>query len=574
VRRGLPERGRDLARLDPGAVERVRAEARLDPRDAEELHEALLDTVVLRPDPAWASWFEALAAAGRAARVDPPAGPLWLAAERRSHVEALFPGAPIRPDVRLPSGGADGAAPDDESAAVAAVRGHLAHVGPCTLEGLAGEIGLAPAVVAGALARLEAEGVVLRGAFEAPAGGEGVEFCDRRLLARIHRYTTDRLRREIEPVTAQDLVRFLLHWQHVAPGAAREGRRGLLAVVEQLQGFEVAAAAWEAAVLPARVAGYRTEWLDDLCLSGEVAWARLAPRSPAPGEPNGSGAASGRAPALAPSRATPVSLLLRENLPWLLAAARGAAAPEPPGDGAARDVLDALRSRGALFHRDLAAVTGRPAAEVEDGLWTLVARGLVAADGFGSLRGLLSARGRWARRLVQPEPARLRRGAHGREGAEGRWAVLPPAPPPDAMDVETLADAVAEQLLARWGVVVRDLLARETLALPWREVLRGLRRLEARGLARGGRFVTGFVGEQYALPEAVEALRRIRREAPRGELVRVSAADPLNLVGILTPGPRVPAVRGQVVVYRDGAPLSADDAAQLPRRPAAATGPG
>jgi ATP-dependent Lhr-like helicase len=558
LRRGLPETARDLGRLDPEAIARVRAEARPDCRDAEELHDLLLELVVLRPEPAFAAWFETLAAAGRVARVLTPGGPLWLAAEQRPRVEALFPEARLEPDVRLP--GDVAVAASDEDAAVAVVRGHLARLGPCTAAELVARTGLAEARVPAALARLEGEGFVLRGRFDpARAGGDGeapVEFCERRLLARIHRYTTERLRREIEPVTAQDLVRFLLRWQHVAPGTQLEGRRGLLAAVEQLQGVEIAAGAWEASVLPARVTGYRPEWLDELCLSGDVAWARLAVRA-APDDVVGPDTSPGRG-GMVPSQATPVSFLVRENLPWLLSAARGGAASLPPGPGPTRDVLECLRTRGALFFHDLVAVTGRLRVEVTEALWDLVARGLVTADGFGSVRALLSARSRWTRRAARPASGeRLRRSAQRSGGGEGRWALVPPPPAAGSVDAETLAEAVAEQLLARWGVVFRDLLARETLAVPWREILWALRRLEARGTVRGGRFVTGFVGEQYALAEAVEGLRQTRRRERAGEIVRVAAVDPLNLVGILTPGPRVPAVRRNTVVYHDGAPVPA-----------------
>ena len=563
MRRGLPETARDLGRLDPEAVARVREEARPDPRDAEELHDALLELVVLRPDPAFAGWLEVLASDGRAARALTASGPLWLAAERRPFVEALFPGVRIEPDVRLPDALAARPRPEPEAAIDAAARGHLAGLGPCTAEELAARLGLGAQAVEGALARLEVEGVVLRGQFDparvAPAGGETasaspVEFCDRRLLARIHRYTTERLRREIEPVTAQDFLRFLLRWQHAAPGTQLEGRRGLLAAVEQLQGFEIAAGSWEESVFPARVAGYRPEWLDDLCLSGEVVWARVAPRgAQAVGASDGPTESAKRG-GVVPSRATPVSFVVRDNLPWLLSAARGGMEPVLPGEGPARDVLECLRARGALFYHDLVGATRRLRVEVEEGLWDLVARGLVTADGFGSVRTLLTARQRWARRAVRPSSGtRLRRRAHGQGGAEGRWSLLPPPPEPGAVDVETLAEAVAEQLLARWGVVFRDLMAREALAVPWREILRALRRLEARGTVRGGRFVTGFVGEQYALPEAVDALRHTRRLERSGEIVRVAAVDPLNLIGIVAPGPRVPAVRGTLVAYRDGA---------------------
>jgi ATP-dependent Lhr-like helicase len=562
MRRGLPETARDLAQLDPEAIARVREEARPDCRDAEELHDLLLDLVVLRPEAAYASWFAELTGAGRAARVQTPTGALWLAAEQRPSVAALLPGAPIVPDVPLPAG--IRADIDEEEAAVAAVRGHLGRLGPCTIEDLVERTGLSDARIAGALARLEAAGVVLRGRFDpARADGPG-EFCDRRLLARIHRYTTERLRREIEPVSAQDLIRFLLRWQHVAPGTQLEGRRGLLAAIEQLQGFEVAAGAWEASVLPARVTGYRPEWLDELCLSGDVAWARLALRGPA-ADVGDQEAGPGRG-GMVPSQATPVSFLVRANLPWLLSAARGTATAVLPGPGPARDVLECLRTRGALFYHDLVTVTGRLGVEVTEALWDLVARGVATADGFGSVRALLSARARWTRRAGRPAPAeRLRRAAARGGNGEGRWALVPAASMAERVDAETLADAVAEQLLARWGVVFRDLVARETLAIPWREVVWALRRLEARGTARGGRFVTGFVGEQFALPEAVEGLRQTRRRERQGETVRIAAVDPLNLVGIVTPGPRVPAVRRNAVVYHDGAPVSAGSSGMISR---------
>jgi ATP-dependent Lhr-like helicase len=257
-----------------------------------------------------------------------------------------------------------------------------------------------------------------------------------------------------------------------------------------------------------------------------------------------------------------VAFALRDNMTWWLRAARGSALPGLPGEGAARDILEALRTRGALFYNDIAAVTGRLRVEVEEGLWDLVSRGLVTADGFGSVRALLTARERWAKRAALARGRRLRKGAREMAlGREGRWSLLhAPAPLPESesADVESLAEAVAEQLLARYGVVFRDLVMRETLALPWREILWALRRMEARGTARGGRFVTGFVGEQYALPEAVEALRRTRGRERTGEIVRLAAVDPLNLTGLITPGPRVPAVRGNVVTYCDGLPLTAN----------------
>ncbi len=318
LRRGLPLEQRDLGQLDAEAVARVREEAGAAPRDLEELHDALVGHVVLRPDPALSAWYESLAKAGRATTLRAAAGPLWAAAESLAAACALFPDAEASPPLQLPAALASRPAPSREDAAALAVRGHLASAGPCTAAELAARTGLGDADVSVALGRLEAEGFALRGRFDAaraaePGGAE--EFCERRLLARIHRYTKERLRREIEPVTAQDLLRFLLRWQHVAPGTQRVGRRGVLAAIEQLQGFECAAGGWEAHVLPARMVEYRPVWLDELCLSGELAWARL-------GLPE---AASADEAMAGPSRATLLGFTVRANLGWCLAAARGEA---------------------------------------------------------------------------------------------------------------------------------------------------------------------------------------------------------------------------------------------------------
>jgi ATP-dependent Lhr-like helicase len=312
-----------------------------------------------------------------------------------------------------------------------------------------------------------------------------------------------------------------------------------------LQGFELASGAWEEALLPARVANYRAEWLDDLCLSGEVVWGRLGLRS----EPE---AGAGTRSATVPSRATPIAFACRGDLDWLLCAVRGDIAAQPPPAGPARQVYDALCERGALFLGEIVGAAGLLPVQVEEGLWELVSRGVVTADGFESVRALLGARRRHARARAS-QRRRLRRGAQRGQGREGRWALLTRSAEPVRSD--ELAEAVAEQLLARWGVVFRDLLLRESFEVPWREVLWALRRLEDRGVVRGGRFVTGFTGEQYALPGAVEALRATRRLERKGEIVRLCAADPLNLVGVLTPGPRVPAIRSRSVTYRDGLPI-------------------
>jgi ATP-dependent Lhr-like helicase len=424
------------------------------------------------------------------------------------------------------------------------VRGHLEYRGPSTVADLTEATGLSEGDVTIAAAKLEGEGFAFRGHFTAPDGAE--EFCARRLLARIHHYTQARLRREIEPVTVREFMRFVLRWQHVAQGTKREGRQGVLAVVEQLQGFELATGAWERGILASRVEGYRPEWLDDVCLSGDVTWGRLSIRN---GTPEGE---ASRRPGMTPSRATPITLAIREDLPWLLKAARGGRTPQGPGPGRTEDVLQALRTHGALFTSDLITITRRLPVEVAEGLWEAVARGLVTSDGFDAVRTLLY--GRAVARA--PHRARLRRaGTREATRSAGRWSLVPAAPATE--DADELAEALAEQLLARWGVVFRDLMARESFTVPWREVLWALRRMEARGTIRGGRFVRGFSGEQYALPEAVDSLRAVRKQEAPGETVTLSAADPLNLVGIVVPGARVPALAANSVTYVDGVPEEA-----------------
>jgi ATP-dependent helicase Lhr and Lhr-like helicase len=535
LRRGLPVEPHELGRLDPAAIERVAEQVRPDPRDRHELHDLLLNLVVMRPADDWQPWFDELVAGRRAVRVPGDDGPLWAAVERLPAVRALLPKANPVPPYRSPVA-AD--PPDEETAAADALRGHLECRGPVTTAVLASTCGLPEGLVIRGLAALEAEGFAIRGRFSSAAGAE--EFCSRRLLSRIHAYTRQRRRREVEPVTAQDFMRFLLRWQHVAPGTRREGRFGLLSVIEQLQGFELATGAWESAVLAARVEGYRREWLDELCMSGQACWGRLSVRDAEPEtEPRRSG--------LTPSRATPITLALRDDLPWLLRVARGDATPAEPGGGRTRDVLDALRAHGALFRTDLATLTGRLPSEVDEALWDAVARGLVTADGFRAVRVLLR---RGSAERYAPTIG-LRRGLRASTGASGRWSLLPP--PIDGADRDELAEAVAQQLAARWGVVFRDLVARETLAVPWRDVLWAFRRMEARETIRGGRFVNGFSGEQYAHPDAVEVLKSVRRQQHTGEVARLSAADPLNLTGIVLPGSRVPAIGANTVTYVDGA---------------------
>jgi ATP-dependent Lhr-like helicase len=529
LRHGLPVEARDLAALDAAAIARVRDEVAPAPRDLEELHDLLLSVVLLRPAAAWTEWLAQLAAGGRAAAVvtgaraargwAEPAG-LWCAAECRPLVESMLSGAGFEPDVSAPRGSER--CDDPALAAARTLRGHLDVCGPATAALLASTTALPEPLVAAGLARLEAEGFALRGSFDPSLEGE--QWCARRLLARIHAYTRDRLRREIEPVSPATLLRFLERWQSLAPGTEREGRAGLVAVVAQLQGVEAPAAAWETEILPRRIAYYRPSWLDDLCLSGTIAWARLRVRAA-----DGDGAAALRSRPF-PSRATPLTLVLRADLPWLLQAVRGEAQPVEPAAGASREVIDLLRSRGALFSGEIAAQVRRLPADVDAGLWDAVSRGLVTADGFGAIRSLLTHR-----RGTGPRARLSSRQRFG--GGEGRWSLLPGAEP--VGDREALAETVAALLLRRWGVIFWDLAARESLAVRWRDLLWALRRMEARGSVRGGRFVSGFAGEQFALPEAVEQLRAIRRAGPERGGRPISPSDPIRLArSVLSPGGR------------------------------------
>jgi ATP-dependent helicase Lhr and Lhr-like helicase len=506
LRRGLPVEPRELGRLDPDAIERVQAEASPDVRDPDELHDVLLSLVVARPRREWAEHFSALASAGRAFAVHgPDAGDeLWAAVERRAEIEALFPGACFAPDHPLPPGLVpvlDAAAAEDAAATL--VRGHLDVSGPVTADDLAAATGLPPSSIDIALETLRGRGFAVSGFFEP---GQGEQWCARRLLARIHGYTRERRRAEVRPISRQEWQDFLRRWWHATPGTRLHGRAGLAEAIEQLQGFELPAGEWER-TFAERVESYRAEWLDDLCLSGEVAWGRLSVLEPAA---DGDDPAGGerRDASKTPSRRTPITFMLRQDLPWLLQAHRGAVVPAAP-NGCGQEVLDALRAKGALFHSELQAATGSLPAEVEDGLWDGVARGLITADGFNAIRSLLHARTRFARRQ-QPYRRPGSRGRRGtwRQGVEGRWTLLPAAEPIE--DLEDLAEAVAWQLLLRWGVVFREVYLDERLAVPWREVLWALRRLEARGLIRGGRFVTGVTGEQFASETAMPLLRRRR----------------------------------------------------------------
>ncbi len=541
-----PQSASELGRLDPEAIERVRSEAWPDPENAEELHDALLWLGSLteeetRTMPAWSGWLAALAGEKRVALLKTGQSTLWIPAERLTQFRALWPKAKLQPEIAPP---ADQARTQwaEEQALVEILRGRLEGLGPVTQTALTAPLGLEPAAATSALAALEAEGAILRGRFIPGANDE--QWCDRRLLARIHRYTIRRLRSEIDPVAARDFLRFLFAWQHVDEETRLEGPEALPVVLAQMEGFEAPARAWETEILPARLKDYEPSWLDAQCLAGRSVWARLTP-------PAG---AADRASPVSAVGATPIALLERRHAGlWMsLAPANGAAGPSPR----AQVVLDCLLAQGALFFDELVVAARLLRSEVEVALAELVALGLVTSDSFAGLRGLLAPSGQrkplaGAKRRGRVLPFAIESG--------GRWAIVRRA---NQSGVAGPADEAVEHaaltLLRRYGVVFWRLLAREAGWLPpWRDLLRVYRRLEARGEIRGGRFVAGFSGEQYALPEAVGLMREIRRRPASGQWVSLSGADPLNLVGVLTPGPRLAALAANRLIFRDGLPVAA-----------------
>ena len=545
-RAGEPAAGGDLGRLDPAAIEKVRAEASPQPRDADELHDALLSSGYLtldQIDRIPREFFGELVAKRRAALLTlEDGGSIAVAAERIPEILAVHPSAVVPPDIAPPPSRTVRTWTRDD-ALVELLRGRLTTTGPITADRLAQSLSIAGRDVELALLALESDGAVLRGRFSSPPAASSqqpaaareasTEWCDRSLLARIHRYTLNRLRAEIEPVSASDFMRFLFAWQHVDTGEKLASIDGLREAISMLDGFEAAASAWERAILPARMDAYDPQLLDMLCFTGEVGWARFS--SPTLDAEN--------PPRLVP--ATPVALFLREHTDaWQLLRRDDTST----GDGRREDhlpdtacqVLRLLTARGASFFSDLVATSGLNEDRVRQAVGCLVAAGLVTSDGFAGVRALIRAS-----RGIPPLHDRRTKFA-------GRWTVLSASAATRDSALETFARAI----LRRYGVVFRRILTRESSAVPWRDLTRVYRRLEARGELRGGRFVSGMSGEQFALPEAVERLRAIRRTRATGTILHVSAADPLNLAGIITSGERIRAATRTRIAYRDGVPIA------------------
>jgi ATP-dependent helicase Lhr and Lhr-like helicase len=569
-------------------------------------HASILYTIIAGNG--WNAFFEKLVVEGRAGIASLEGRRYWVAAERARSFAALFPEAgfeQVLADVETVDISRD-------DALLTLVTGWMSHLGPATASELGEILGLPASDMEKALLRMEASGTVLRGSFTSAAGkrtgvsaphdpvelrstgqpgaavptqtfsthpvpaeAQETEWCERRLLARIHRLTVGMLRKQIEPVTAAAFMRWLLRWQHVAPGTQVVGERGTLEVLQQLQGFEIPANAWERQILARRIADYDPAWLDQLCMTGVVGWGRLSPH-PATVDAGGSASTKGsseNAPAsrqrrVIPTSVAPITFFVREESDWMVprgnfqvsqkqrdpSTSSGQAMGHPndslEGRGlshGAQLVLEFLRQRGASFFADIVRSTGKLKAEIETALWELVAAGVVTADGFDNLRALIDPK----RRAGQGS-GRSTRPRH----SSGRWALLHADV---AVERPRAVEAACWMLLRRYGIVIRDLLARESNLPTWRELLMGFRRLEDRGEIRGGRFVDGFLGEQFALPVAVESVRGMRGLPLSGETMTLSAADPLNLVGILVPGDRVPAISGRFVSCRDGVAVSASD---------------
>ncbi|HEY7784703.1 MAG TPA: DEAD/DEAH box helicase [Pyrinomonadaceae bacterium] len=576
-----PQTAADMGKLDQAAIDRVRDEVWPEPRNADELHDALCEFSFLTAEEGaeWQEFFAELAQNRRAAVLsltkDLPVR-LWVAAERLPQLKVVYSNAALDPGIQAPESSMDRQWTFDD-ALVELVRGRLEALGPVTVESLVRSFGLTTNDIEAALLKLEAEGFVIRGKFT--PGLDQTEWSARRLLARIHSYTLNRLRQEIEPVATSDFVRFLLAWQKVAPEQQMEGPESVRAIIEQLEGFEAPAAAWEGEIFPARLVEYDPSWLDALCLSGELMWARLTPPAQ---QKNGEAKTRGSSPV----RTTPIALIRRQNFSLFSSMFPGRT-EEPNFSTVTQTVYQYLRERGASFFFDIVEGTKLLRSQVEESLAELVAQGMVVSDSFTGLRALLTP----SHRKTQAGARRRQREPVYDMASAGRWSILQRNGNSSGakgllLETAEAGEKVARTLLNRYGVVFKRLLEREGINLPWRTLLRIYHRLEARGEIRGGRFVAGISGEQFALPEAIGMLRAVRRARTlTGEefksarplegsehqassltaaesLISISAADPLNLVGIITPGGRITAHAANRILYHNGEPVAVLEAGE------------
>jgi ATP-dependent Lhr-like helicase len=528
---GSPEDAAEIGRLNPEAIAQVCREAWPEARDPDELHDALVVLGFMTEQEGLRTpvgLFAALQASSRAATLHlRNAQTLWVAAERLAELRQIFPNAALEPNITAVP---PEQALADEDILRDLVRSRLEGLGPVTVELLARPLGLPAPRIEAALMALEQQGIVLQGRFT--PGAEIAEWCERGLLARIHRYTLKQLRREIEPVAPNVYMRFLFHWHGLhEPGA---GESTLAKALHQLEGCNLPASCWEHDILSRRIKPYFASELDQLCTSGKFIWLRLK--------------ALGDSAPKSAGKNTPVALVAREHLDsWR------AFAPVPDIEalalsGNARKVHAAIKEWGASFFQELAAETGLLKTQLEEALGELAAAGLITSDSFQGLRT-----------LVTPQKILHRRGRrypiYDPFAAAGRWSLLRPLRAPSAEHYPAV-EHIARVLLKRYGVVFRKVLDREENLPGWRDLLYVYRRMEARGELRGGRFVQGFAGEQFALPEAVSLLRDLRKPPVSPELAVINAADPLNLTGIVTPGDRIPSIHSQRLVYKDGVPLA------------------
>ena len=527
----------------------MKEEAWPQARTPDELHDALIIHGFIAQTEGeanhWDGFFDGLVAERRATRLwvkDHLV--LWIATERISMFKAVFSDAEIDPEHELPAHIGQEKWSFEE-ALREITRGRLEALGPVIVTQLAQAIGLPESKIEQALIALEVEGFVFRGKFTPGLGVE--EWCERRYLQRIHKYTMESLRQGIEPVSVQDFMRFLFAHHNMRAEDRPTGPGTLQKMLDQLEGYEAPAAAWESELIPSRIAEYDPVWLDALCMSGRILWGRF----------NRPTATSSRGRKAGPVKRTPICLVSRTHADLWREIARDEAKEEKLSHPA-QIIMDYLEKHGASFFGDMASNTSLLKAQVESGLAELVGRGRVTSDGYVGLRALLTPNynkpNRWRKH---------RKAVFGVEQA-GRWSLMRNGQEPQTnkLDFEAL-EQLAFIYIRRWGVLFRSLLEKEAFAPPWRMLVRVLRRLELRGDVRGGRFVASVSGEQFAFPETVERLRKIRKEKKTGELIAISAADPLNMLGVILPGKKVAHLASNRILFRDGVPIAVLEAKEV-----------